>query len=200
MLIVDDVHWADAASLRWLAQLARRLEELPLGVLCAVRTGEPPGAPEPLAELLAAAPEPPIRPRPLGPDAAQTLVAARLPAADAAFAHACHAVTAGNPFLLGALLDHLVAEEIAPDAATRRATQRVRARPDRPWRRTPAHSASRPARARSRARWRSSDPARRCATPPAWRAWILGAPPAQPTACAPRDSCTATGRSRSRIR
>ena len=118
LLIVDDVHWADAASLRWLAQLARRLEELPLGVLCAVRTGEPPGAPEPLAELLAAAPEPPIRPRPLGPDAAQALVAARLPAADAAFAHACHAVTAGNPFLLGALLDHLVAEQIAPDAAT----------------------------------------------------------------------------------
>ena len=118
LLIVDDVHWSDAASLRWLAQLARRLEGLPLGVLCAVRTGEPPGAPEPLAELLAAAPEPPIRPRPLGSDAAQTLVAARLPAADAAFADACHAVTAGNPFLLGALLDHLVAEDIAPDAAT----------------------------------------------------------------------------------
>ena len=118
LLIVDDVHWADAASLRWLAQLARRLEELPLGVLCAVRTGEPPGAPEPLAELLAAAREPPIRPRPLGPAAAQALVAARLPAADAAFAHACHAVTAGNPFLLGALLNHLVAEHITPDAAT----------------------------------------------------------------------------------
>ena len=118
VLIVDDVHWADAASLRWLAELARRIEELPLGVLCAVRTGEPPGAPEPLAELLAAALEPPIRPRPLGPDAAQALVAARLPAADAAFAHACHAVTAGNPFLLGALLDHLVTEDIAPDAAT----------------------------------------------------------------------------------
>jgi hypothetical protein len=118
LLIVDDVHWADAASLRWLAQLARRLDELPLAVLCAVRTGEPPGAPEPLAELLAAAPDPPIRPRPLGPAAAQALVAARLPAADAAFAHACHAVTAGNPFLLGALLNHLVAERITPDAAT----------------------------------------------------------------------------------
>jgi len=118
LLIVDDIHWADAASLRWLAQLARRLEELPLGVLCAVRTGEPPGAPDLLAELLAAAPEPPIRPRPLGRAAAQALVAARLPAADAGFAHACHAVTAGNPFLLGVLLDHLVAERITPDSAT----------------------------------------------------------------------------------
>ena len=47
----------------------RRLDELPLGVLCAVRAGEPPGEPELLAELLAAAPEPPVRPRPLGPAA-----------------------------------------------------------------------------------------------------------------------------------
>jgi DNA-binding CsgD family transcriptional regulator len=118
LLIVDDVHWADAASLRWLVQLSRRLDELPLGVLCAVRAGEPPGAPELLAELLAAAPEAPVRPRPLGPAAVEALVAERLPAADPAFAHACHAVTAGNPFLLRVLLDELVAEGVTPDAAT----------------------------------------------------------------------------------
>ena len=29
VLVVDDVHWADAPSLRWLALLARSLEELP---------------------------------------------------------------------------------------------------------------------------------------------------------------------------
>ena len=120
LLVVDDVHWADAASLRWLVHLAPRLDELPLGVLCAVRAGEPPGAPELLAELLAAAPEPPLRPRPLGPAAVEALVAERLPAGDAAFAHACHAVTAGNPFLLRALLGHLAAERIAPDEATAR--------------------------------------------------------------------------------
>ena len=120
LLIVDDVHWADAASLRWLVHLAARLEELPLGVLCAVRAGEPAGAPDLLAELLAAAPEPPLRPRPLGPAAVESLVAERLPAGDAAFAHACHAVTAGNPFLLRALLGHLVAEQIVPDEATAR--------------------------------------------------------------------------------
>ena len=45
----------------------------------------------------------------------------RLPAASAGFAHACHAVTGGNPFLLGALLTQLVADAVAPDdeAATR---------------------------------------------------------------------------------
>ncbi|HMI22917.1 MAG TPA: ATP-binding protein, partial [Streptosporangiaceae bacterium] len=76
---VDDVHWADAPSLRWLALLARSLDELPIGVLCAVRSGEPAAAPDLLAELLASAPEPPVRPRALGPAAVQTLVRGRLP-------------------------------------------------------------------------------------------------------------------------
>jgi DNA-binding CsgD family transcriptional regulator len=114
VLVIDDVHWADAPSLRWLAQLAVRLEELRLGLLCAVRSGEPAGHPNLLAELLAAAPENPVRPRALGPAAAEALVAERLPSADPSFAHACHAVTAGNPFLLGALLRHLALERVTP--------------------------------------------------------------------------------------
>lgn len=114
VLVVDDVHWADAPSLRWLAQLAGRLDELRLGVLCAVRSGEPPGQPDLLAQLLATAPADPLRPRALGPAAAQALVRERLPSADATFAHACHAVTAGNPFLLGALLRRLEAERVTP--------------------------------------------------------------------------------------
>ena len=193
VLIVDDVHWADAASLRWLAELARRIEELPLGVLCAVRTGEPPGAPEPLAELLAAALEPPIRPRPLGPDAAQALVAARLPAADAEFAHACHAVTAGNPFLLGALLDHLVAEDIAPRRGDRRAAERLRPGPDRPGRRT---SAPAPLGRREPARARAGGPRTRRAAAPRRPPGAPGSPRtplARPTDCARRDSLHGDG-------
>ncbi len=115
VLVVDDVHWADAPSLRWLALLARSLGELRIGVLCAVRSGEPAAAPELLAELLASAPEPPVRPRALGPAATETLVRGRLPAASPGFAQACHAVTGGNPFLLGALLTQLVADAVAPD-------------------------------------------------------------------------------------
>jgi DNA-binding CsgD family transcriptional regulator len=114
LLVVDDVHWADAPSLRWLVQLTRQLAELQLGILCAVRAGDPPAEPGLLAELLAAAPEAPVRPSPLGPAAAEALVRERLPAADPAFAHACHTATAGNPFLLGALLAHLVAEQVEP--------------------------------------------------------------------------------------
>jgi DNA-binding CsgD family transcriptional regulator/tetratricopeptide (TPR) repeat protein len=114
LLVVDDVHWADAPSLRWLVQLSRRLDDRPLGVLGAVRSGEPAAAPGLLAELLAAAPEAPVRPGPLGPEAVAALVGRRFPSAEPSFALTCHAVTAGNPFLLGALLAHLVAERIEP--------------------------------------------------------------------------------------
>jgi DNA-binding NarL/FixJ family response regulator len=121
LLIVDDVHWADAPSLRWLAQLARNLDGAALGVLCAVRSGEPSTEPGLLAELLAAAPDPPVRPRPLGPLAAETLVRERMPEASATFASACHAVTAGNPFLLQVLLGQLAADGTVPgDEAARR--------------------------------------------------------------------------------
>ncbi|MGZ4313286.1 MAG: helix-turn-helix transcriptional regulator [Solirubrobacteraceae bacterium] len=116
VMVVDDVHWADAPSLRWLVQLTRRLPDLHLGVLCARRSGERSVAPALLDELLAAAPEPPVRPRPLGPDAVESIVAERLPTAGTAFAHACHAASAGNPFMLGALIDELLAQGIEPTA------------------------------------------------------------------------------------
>lgn len=113
LLLVDDVHWADAPSLRWLGQLTRRMSGLPLGILCAVRSGEPPAEPDLLAELLAAAGAP-VRPAPLGPEAVRSIVLDRLPTAGPAFTRACHGATAGNPFLLGALLDHLAAERVEP--------------------------------------------------------------------------------------
>ncbi|MFI1995148.1 AAA family ATPase [Actinoplanes sp. NPDC020271] len=113
LLLVDDVHWADAPSLRWLGQLTRRMTGLPLGILCAVRSGEPAAEPDLLAELLAAAGAP-VRPAPLGPEAVRAIVLDRLPAAGPVFTKACHAATAGNPFLLGALLDHLAAERVVP--------------------------------------------------------------------------------------
>ena len=116
LLVVDDVHWTDAPSLRWLAQLSGHLTDLRLGVLCAVRSGESATEPATLADLMAAAPEPPLQPRPLGPDAVETLVTERLPGADPAFVLACHAASAGNPFLLGALVDQVIAEGVEPSS------------------------------------------------------------------------------------
>jgi predicted ATPase len=40
LLAIDDLHWADVASLRWIAYLARRLEGLPLLVAVAARPPE----------------------------------------------------------------------------------------------------------------------------------------------------------------
>ena len=39
MIAVDDAHWADAPSLRWLAHLAARIEGLPVALLLAARNG-----------------------------------------------------------------------------------------------------------------------------------------------------------------
>jgi DNA-binding CsgD family transcriptional regulator len=124
LMIIDDIHWADAPSLRWLVGLTRQLGEVPLGIVCAVRSGEPPAEPDLVAELLAVAPETPVRPRPLGPSAVAALVTQRWPEAGAGFPPACHAATAGNPFLLGALLAHLAADGIEPtdEVAARLAT------------------------------------------------------------------------------
>jgi hypothetical protein len=41
LLAVDDCHWADEPSLRFLAYLAARLDGLPVGLLVTTRTGEP---------------------------------------------------------------------------------------------------------------------------------------------------------------
>ena len=79
LLVVDDVHWADPPSLRWLAQLTRRLGELRLGILCATRSGEAALQPDMLGELLAAAHDPPVSA--VGPRAAGGGVPHRRPAA-----------------------------------------------------------------------------------------------------------------------
>ncbi|HMH37007.1 MAG TPA: AAA family ATPase, partial [Streptosporangiaceae bacterium] len=107
VLAVDDTHWADAPSLRWLAHLAARVEHLPVALLLAVRDG--PDEPELLGELRAAGTR--IRLGPLGPDATVALVRRRLGAvpgdggngADAQLGRDWHASTGGNPFLLEAL-------------------------------------------------------------------------------------------------
>src|SRR5436190_6514119 len=112
VLAVDDAHWADAPSLRWLAHLAARVEHLPVALLLAVRDG--PDQPELLGELRAAGTR--IRLEPLGPDATAALVRRRLGArpgdrlgalagdsADAQLGRDWHASTGGNPFLLEAL-------------------------------------------------------------------------------------------------
>jgi DNA-binding CsgD family transcriptional regulator len=99
-LVVDDAHWADAASLRFLAFLAGRLDGLPLLLLVAARPpGEPGGAA--VAPLLAegGAGEQ-LRPRALTYDGAARLVRTAVPDAGDDLCRTCHELTGGNPFFL----------------------------------------------------------------------------------------------------
>ena len=116
VLALDDAHWADQASLRFLAYLNRRLEGVPVLVLVAARTAEP-GVDRTLIELLLRDPSvDALRPLPLSQEATAVLVRARLGApVSVEICNACHATTGGNPFLLGELLEALKSEGI--DAA-----------------------------------------------------------------------------------
>ncbi|MEV0719226.1 ATP-binding protein, partial [Asanoa sp. NPDC050611] len=55
VLCVDDLHWADLPSLRWLAGVARRVEDLGVAVVATVRSGDPSVSPGALDELLTGA-------------------------------------------------------------------------------------------------------------------------------------------------
>ena len=102
-LSVDDLHWSDAESLRFLNYLAPRLDGLPLTVLASTRSGE--NVPADLARLAAAPETTVLRPGPLSIEATATLCEERLGAPVAAeFAAACRDATGGNPFFLEALL------------------------------------------------------------------------------------------------
>jgi DNA-binding CsgD family transcriptional regulator len=117
VLAVDDLHWADEPSLRWLLFLCQRLEGLP--VLVAASTRPPrPAHPHLLAELLTVNGIQVLSPGPLSEAAVAQLITERLGAApDPAFIAACAAVTGGNPFVLRELLFDLAAAGLQPDAA-----------------------------------------------------------------------------------
>ena len=118
VVAVDDLHWADRPSLRWVAYLARRLDGLPL--LLALATRPPRQSPE--AELLTVVLTDPdsvvVRPRPLGTGAIASLVAEKLgPDPAPEFVSACESATGGNPLFLRALLASLGRDRVAPAAA-----------------------------------------------------------------------------------
>ena len=119
VLVVDDAHWADRLSLRFLCYLAQRLEDLPVLALVAHRPAEPGAANDLLSELAASPRAERLVLAPLGEEAVRALVEARYdgdpPSED--FAGACHQATGGNPLLLRELLAALEEEGAAPDAA-----------------------------------------------------------------------------------
>jgi DNA-binding CsgD family transcriptional regulator len=116
LLVVDDSHWADVASLRFLAFLAPRLVELPALLLLCARTNE--WKPETwFAETASDVAIQPLVLAPLTADGCRLLVCAQFDEPmDETFCAACYTATGGNPFLLRALLDELVSSRTAPSA------------------------------------------------------------------------------------
>ncbi len=112
LLLVDDCHWADGPSLRFLAFLGARLDELRVVALVARRTGDPAAEPELLLELLGLAGGT-LRPALLGPSATARLVREMVgEQATERFCAACHAATGGNPLLVRTLVAGLGAEGV----------------------------------------------------------------------------------------
>lgn len=99
-LIVDDLHWADGASVRWFTHLAQRVQDMPVLLAAALRPAESddPALVE-LAELAVV-----MRPCALGRRAVAELAATQFESVDDRFSSACHELTAGNPLLLHDLL------------------------------------------------------------------------------------------------
>jgi DNA-binding CsgD family transcriptional regulator len=125
-ILVDDVLWADEFSLRYLAYLADRIDDIPAALVVAIRHGDP-GAHSPLiAHLSDAAAGPPVRPANLSEAAVHALLSDALPDrdVDADMTRTVLAQTDGNPYLVVAVADAIRAGETpgatTPDSVRRR--------------------------------------------------------------------------------
>jgi DNA-binding CsgD family transcriptional regulator len=117
MLAVDDLHWSDDPSLRWLNYLARRLEGLPVLVLLASRPMSTETGAEALIEPLTALADAVLRPVPLRGPAVVALIHLVLSTEpDGAFVAALEHATGGNPLFLRAMLDEASRIRLAPTA------------------------------------------------------------------------------------
>ncbi len=116
-IVVDDLHWSDAPTLRWLSFLGRRLEGLPLLVVLGLRPPEQSVEEELLTELVSDPTALVIRPTALSESGVAALVTEHFNTEpDPAFAAACHAATGGNPLFVRALVDALHGEGVLPRA------------------------------------------------------------------------------------
>ncbi len=129
VLAVDDVHWADAPTLRYLAFLLARLEELPVAILAGAR----PEYDGPGADLVGALVTDPgaehVRLAPLSAGAVARLLEDGLGVApDPEFAEACRQATGGVPLLVRALVRALRDDGVEPVAAAAAQVEHVGAR------------------------------------------------------------------------
>jgi DNA-binding CsgD family transcriptional regulator len=117
-LIVDDADWADDPSLRFLHYLAERLEDLPVALIVAARSGHPAGDSQLVARLAEMPDAHLLCPVELSVDAVRDLMTEARPtvADDDELADLCWKATGGNPFYLNELVTGICEESIGTDA------------------------------------------------------------------------------------
>jgi DNA-binding CsgD family transcriptional regulator len=130
-ILVDDLPWADDSSLRCLAYIAERLDDMPVAIIVTVRSGDPAADSELVSHLWEATTSPPIRPAELTEHAVETLLAATLPGrdVDARLTREVVRQTGGNPFLVVAVADAIRAGDDpdvnTPESIRRRVARRL---------------------------------------------------------------------------
>ncbi len=115
VLLIDDVHWADQETLRWLAALAERLDETSALLVIARRPGGVTGDSARHLDAAEAAGRPLAPLSALTPEATAGLTRATVGAhADGAFCREVWAVTDGNPYETVELLAKVQDSELEP--------------------------------------------------------------------------------------
>lgn len=115
VLLIDDAHWADQETLRWLAAFAERLDETSVLVVVARRPGDVTGDSARHLDAAAAKGRPLAPLNALTPDATAGLTRATVgDHADAAFCREVWAVTGGNPYETVELLAKVQDSELEP--------------------------------------------------------------------------------------
>ncbi len=112
LVVVDDAHWADRLSLRYIAYLLDRIDELPVSLVVTARPGEGDHVSDLLDVLRGHEHATVERLAPLGLDSVTRL--SRAAFGEQAGTEVCEAVaeaTSGNPFFIGELLASLASEQ-----------------------------------------------------------------------------------------
>jgi DNA-binding CsgD family transcriptional regulator len=115
LICVDDIHWADPQTLRFLDYLAHRIEGVAVSMVLAGRPPDPAEAGGVWSELAAQPAAIALLPQPLSEQSVAELVRDALGAdASTEFCAACEFATHGNPLFLRELLGALKASGVTP--------------------------------------------------------------------------------------
>ena len=130
-ILIDDVHWADDFTLRFLIYLAERIDDVPVAIFVAIRSGDPYAESQLIGHLWEAASAPPIHPAELSESAVEELLVDELPNhhIDAELVQTVLRDTGGNPLFVVAVADAIRAGEdtaiATPESVRRHVVRRL---------------------------------------------------------------------------